>query len=185
MRFFWRLPGMPLSSCRAGAAGAILALALSVFPIATGWAQTPPVDPGPRAADQALPAEPDTTLTKRPTSDEALQKALADVLGSLAALRQRNQLAVIDCTKDFSPFFRHPTAAPYVAFFRSVGFEEITARVNQKNVVYWELYTRQLAALGFDGFVAGDRIVISLVVDSTAAQTVTTFKATLLNSNQL
>lgn len=149
-------------------------------------AQAPFRDGGLAARSPARPADSsDMSLRGLETSDAALQAALADALQALEARRQHSRLALIDCTKDFSNVFRYPTATPYIAFFRSIGIDQITARVNRKNVVYWELYVRHLAALGFEGFMAGDRIVITLTVDSTAAQTITTFKATLLNSNQL
>ena len=176
---------MPLPPFRAWS-GAIVALALVLVLPAKVHAQALPHDAGSAADGPTRSTEgSDKPLRSLETSDAALQTALADVLQALAQQRQRSKLALIDCTKDFSAVFRYPTAAPYVAFFRSIGFEAITARVNQKNFVYWEFYARQLAALGFEGFIAGDRIVISLAVGTTPAQAVMTFKATLLNSNQL
>ena len=177
---------MIASSYRASFAGALIALAPPVATaLAANSATLAESKPAFIKEGENMSAQRGPPPVSTANSSSVMRVAFTDALGSISKLRKSNRSTSIDCTKILDEFFRHRTTESYISFFRDIGFSEIKTIANQKHFVYWELSHRQLRSMGFDGFLRNDRLVIALTVDSASTNEVTSFKATLLNTDHL
>jgi hypothetical protein len=125
-------------------------------------------------------------LSQVRSSDAALQDLLAIALRNVEELRKKNRATSVDCTPFFAEFNRHQQIEQYIAFFNSLGIPALFDNINRnKNYVAFELNDQRLWSLGYKTFLRGDRVVISFELVSASSNEITSFSATLLNSEHL
>jgi hypothetical protein len=159
--------------------GAIGALAIAST-IVTWRAATPN-----ERVSSPLVAQDETSMTSSPDAGSDLHVAFDEALRKIEELRKANRSTAVECAYLFGEFHRYDQTTPYVSFFKTKGISAITVDMNQRHYVYWEINYQQLRSMGFGGFLRGDRLVIGFTTTSTSSTEITSFRATLLNSNQL
>ena len=124
-------------------------------------------------------------VSRLASSDTLLEEAFLGALTNLTEARKHDRSTVLDCTQFFSEFYRYRQVEPYIAFFNSIEISAIRVDMNQRHYVYWEIGHDWLWSKGYRGFLRNDRLVIGFTTTSAASSEITSFKATVLNSDHI
>jgi hypothetical protein len=171
-RFRYTFPG---NICRSAAA----AIAISLPSLVWGG------DARDDRSSVLLTAQNEAGMASSRNLDTDLHKAFTNALRNIDQIRKNNRSTQVDCTGAFSDFNRYNQTTPHIAFFNSMEISVITVDLNQRHYVYWEISYEKLRSMGYREFLRGDRLVIGFTTASESSTEITSFKATLLNSNHL
>ena len=124
-------------------------------------------------------------LSQLRSSDPALQSALANALSAIDEVRKKDHSTVFECTKFFAEFYRYKQAEPYVAFFKSIEIPTLLDDRNQRHYISFEIDHKRLWAMGYKNFLRNDRLGVVFTTPSVSSTALTSFRATLLNPDNL
>jgi hypothetical protein len=85
-------------------------------------------------------------------------------------------------TDAFADFNRFTLTTPYVAMFESLGIPAGHEWANQRQYVYFEVTYFQLLAMGYVGFLPGDKLVVQFTTASPRSPEILSFKVAVLST---